>query len=282
MIVISGSASQLLARTLADELDVEYGKVKFKRFPDGEAYIRILTDLNNENVLLVQNAHPDENIIELFLLQDAVREFDVKRLTTIVPYFGYARQDKKFEDGECISARTMAKHIQLCADEFFTVDLHTLMILEWFDIPAVNISAMKAIAEKLVDFDIDIVFSPDKGGIERAKHVADAIGCECDFFEKKRRDAHHVEMSAKHIDVKQKNVAIVDDIISTGNTIAKAAEQLRANKAESVIAACTHGLFIGDALKKLKKCCNSVFSTDTIENETTEISVALEIAKAIK
>lgn len=280
MFVVGGSASQLLSKELAKSLKAKLAKVEIKRFPDDECYVRIDEDLDGEDVFLVQTAWPDRNIVELFLLQDAIRELDVSSLTTVAPYFGYARQDKQFKPGEPISARALARLIQLQTDEFITVDVHAPSVIDWFDnVSAKNVHAYPSIGRHLKGKGVQLVLSPDEGRADNAKRVADVIGCEADFLVKERIDGETVEMTPKSLGVKGKKVAIVDDIISTGGTIAKAAEQLRKQGAAKILAVCTHGVFAKDGLSRLKGVCDEICSTDTIENPTTCISVAPEIAK---
>ena len=282
MIIVSGSASQMLSKTLADKLGVSLAKVEVRRFPDTECYVRIHDDLAGDDVIVVQTSFPDEKVIELFLLQEAARTYDVKSLVTVVPYFGYARQDKQFNSGEPVSAKTLAKHLQLTADSLITVDIHEKTIMDWFDIPAVNVSGMPQIGEYLKCMGPEIIIAPDKGAVELARMAADVVGCAWDYIEKTRIDGDTVEMKAKNLDVSGKKVAIVDDIIATGGTIVRATEQLKSQGAVEVYAACTHGLFTKNAIPRLNEVCDKVISTDTIENETSVVSVAEEIVKKIK
>ena len=283
MFVVGGSASQRLSKELAKSLKAKLANVEIKRFPDDECYVRIDDDLDGEEVFLVQTTWPDRNIVELFLLQDAIEEFEVSSLTTVVPYFGYARQDKQFKPGEPISARALAKLIQLNTDEFMTVDVHAPNVIDWFeDVSAKNVPGYPAVGRYLRSKGIQVVLSPDEGRAENAKRVADVVGCDSDFLVKERLDGETVRMTPKKLQVKGKKVAIVDDIISTGGTIAKAAEQLKGQGAARILAVCTHGVFAGEALKKLGAVCDEICSTDTIENPTTCFSVASEIAKVAK
>ncbi|MBN1676968.1 MAG: ribose-phosphate diphosphokinase [Candidatus Thermoplasmatota archaeon] len=280
MYVVGGSASQLLSKELANCLKAKLAKVEIKRFPDDECYVRIDEDLDGEEVFVVQTTWPDRNIVELFLLQDAVYEFDVSSLTTVVPYFGYARQDKQFLPGEPISARALARLIQLNTDEFVTVDVHAPSVVDWFDdVSARNVHAYPCVGRYLKGKGIDLVLSPDEGRADNAKRVADVVGCESDFLVKTRLDGETVEMAPKSLAVEGRKVAIVDDIIATGSTIAKAAEQLRRQGADKIYAVCTHGVFAKNGLEKLRPACDQICSTDTIENPTTCISVASEIAR---
>jgi ribose-phosphate pyrophosphokinase len=281
MIIVGGSASQNLSKELARELGCQNAEVTYKRFPDDEAYVRVLDDLENEEVILVQTSYPDDNIIELFILQDAIKDFNIKKLITVVPYFGYARQDKKFNTGEPISARNLARHIGLFSDEVLTVDIHEESILGWFNTPAKNASAMPQIGLCLKDIGVDMVVSPDKGAVDLVKKVGEVMDCPWDYLEKTRLDGENVEIKPKSLAVAGKRVAIVDDIISTGGTILTANRQLKGQGAETVIAACTHGLFAKNALDRLTPDLDRIISTDTIENETTSVSVAPEIAKVL-
>ncbi len=282
MQVVGGSASTKLAGELSKSMGVSLSEVEVKRFPDDECYVRVQDDLKDEHVVVVQTAWPDTNIIELMLLLDAIGDMNPSSVTTVVPYFGYARQDKRFKDGEPISARAMARMLQTQSDEFITVDVHASSVIGWFDrIPARNVSAHREIGKFLRSRGVEMVLSPDEGRKENAKRVADVVGCEADFLVKERLDGETVRMAPKSLDSAGRKVAIVDDIISTGNTIVKASEQLRKQGAASIIAVCTHGVFASNAIPRLKAACDEVHSTDTIENPTSAITVAPEIAKAI-
>jgi ribose-phosphate pyrophosphokinase len=280
MYVVGGSANGMLAKELAKSLKARLAKVETKRFPDDECYVRIDEDLDGEDVFLVQTGWPDRNIIELFLLQDAIREFEISSLTTVVPYFGYARQDKQFKPGEPISARAIARLIQLQTDEFMTVDVHAVSIIDWFDnVSAKNVCAYPEIGKFLRAKGVQVILSPDEGRWENAKRVADVAGCDADFLVKERLDGDKVSITPKSLDVNGKHVAIVDDIISTGGTIIKAAEQLKIQGAKKIVAACTHGVFANNALDRIRLAVDEIYSTDTIENPTTAITVAPQIAR---
>ena len=180
MIIVSGSASQLLSKTLADKLGCAMANVEVRRFPDTECYVRIHDDLAGEDIVVVQTSFPDDKVIELFLLQEAALTYDVKSLVTVVPYFGYARQDKQFNSGEPVSAKTLAKHLQLAADSLITVDIHEEKIMDWFDIPAVNVSGMPQIGEYLRNMGPEIIIAPDKGAVGLAQMAAEVVGCAWD------------------------------------------------------------------------------------------------------
>lgn len=283
MIVVGGSASKSIAQKLAAELGCNLAEVNVKRFTDRECYVCVDDELKHKDVILVQNTYPDENIIELYLLQDLIYEQEINKLITVVPYYGYARQDKRFKDGECISAGALAKHLQLQTDEIITIDLHAKSILEWFTKPVYELSGMVQVGEHFKRNPPDIVMAPDKGAVDRAKLVAEIIGCEWDYFEKTRIDDHNVKITPKNVEVRDKNIVIVDDIIATGGTIVTSANYLKEQGAKTVIAACTHGLYTENALERLKNSAlDEVISTDTLESETSTVSVAPEIAKLLK
>ena len=283
MYVVGGSASPSLAQELARSLGASLAKAEIKRFPDDECYVRIDEDLTDEDVLLVQTSWPDKNIIELILFQDAIKQFDVLSLTTIVPYFGYARQDKQFKPGEPISARALARMIQTNTDEFITVDVHAPTVIDWFrGVPAKNVAAYPQIGGHLKGKGVELILSPDEGRADNAKRVAEVVNCESDYLVKERLDGETVTMTPKRLDAKGKKVAIVDDIISTGGTIVKAAEQLKSQGAAKILAVCTHGVFAGNAVPRLEAVCDDICTTDTIENPKTCITVAPEIAKIVR
>lgn len=283
MYILGGTSAKNLASNLASRLKQPLLNVTYKRFPDDEFYVRLLDDIAGQDVLIVQTAYPDPKIIELFLMQDAVYDAGAKKITVILPYFGYSRQDKKFEDGEAISARAIAQHISMRADCVVTVDPHKEHILKFFTVPAYSCSAVGAIAQYLKKKHVDFILAPDKGAKERAREAASLIGCEHDYLEKTRIDSTTVKITPKTLDAQGKHVAILDDIISTGGTMANSIKELKKQGAKTVLVACTHGLFIGDAKEKLLSVnCDEIISTDTIETEFSTVSVADCITQTIQ
>ncbi|MCE5296829.1 MAG: ribose-phosphate diphosphokinase [Euryarchaeota archaeon] len=280
MIVIGGSASSKLAQDLALVMNAEYVSAGVKRFPDGECYIHLQKESIDDEVVIVQNSYPDTNLVELLLLQDAAISIGAKKVTNVIPYFGYARQDERFNKGEPLSAKVMVDHIQLNADKVVLVDIHNINMMDWFDeAEVVNTYAAPAIGRYFKDQSIDLVLAPDEGALKRAGMVAEVLGCEWDYLTKTRLSGTQVHVSPKNIDAKNKKVLIVDDIISTGGTIAAATDELKKAGARSVFAACTHGLFIGGGLDRLRTYCDKVVCANTLESEVSVVSVAPEIAK---
>lgn len=282
MYILGGTSSKAITEDLSKELDQPLVRTTLKRFPDDEFYVRILDNIEGEEVIIVQTTYPDTNIVELLLIQDAVYEAGANKTTVILPYFGYSRQDKKFEEGEPISARAIAEHISLHASCIITVDPHKEHLLDFFNVPAYSCSAVSEIAKYLKEKDIDFVLAPDKGAMERAQHISDIIGCEYDYMEKTRIDGTTVKIKPKNLDASNKKVAIIDDIISTGGTMAKAIKELKRQGAKEVSVACTHGLFVGGAKEKILSAgCNEIISTDTIENEFSKVRAAPCISEVL-
>jgi ribose-phosphate pyrophosphokinase len=282
MYILGGTSAKNVARNLANKIYQPLLQATYKRFPDDEFYVRVLDDIAGEDVLIVQTAYPDPKIVELFLMQDAVHDAGAKKITVVLPYFGYSRQDKRFEEGEAISARAVAQHISMHADCVITVDPHKEHILKFFSVPAYSCSAVSTIAQYLKEKNIDFVLAPDKGAKERAKEAAALIDCEYDYLEKTRIDGTTVKITPKKLDARGKHVAIIDDIISTGGTMANSIKELKKQGAKTVSVACTHGLFVGGAKEKLLSAdCDEIISTDTIETEFSKVSAADCIAEIL-
>jgi len=280
--VIGGSASRKLSKNIAKELGCDYVEAEVKTFPDGEKYVRIPEKVENEVVVVVQTTYPNENLIEMLLLLDSARRWGAKRIIGVIPYFSYARQDKIFKEGEAVSAEILAKIFSMHMDFFATVDIHNPEILRWMNIPAENVYATEPLSEYLNRYNIDVVISPDKGSVERGRRVAEKLGAEWDYLEKKRIDGMNVEIKPRKLDVEGKRVAIVDDIISTGGTIVESSKQLKAQGAEFVVAGCVHGVFAANAIERMVPYVKDVFCSDTIEREQSKYSVAKPIALTIQ
>ncbi len=286
MYIIGGSASTALAERVSRELDSCPFSIPFsKRFPDGEMYLRVGGKLDGEEVVIVQSTRNDAEIVELLLLVDAARESNARRVIVVVPYFGYARQDRRFYPGEAVSARALARHIGLDADGVITVDLHSARTLESFQPPVFEASGIPAIARLLAHRPVDLLVSPDKGGVDRVRRMAELLGKPWIALEKRRIDSEHVELQIPEgapQPIPGTHLVIVDDVISTGGTIVAAAQLLARAGAGSVAAACTHGLFLKDAFERIKAVTDGIYSTDTLVNPAEKASVAPDIAKILR
>ena len=258
--------------------------------------------VRSEPVVVVATTFPDDGIVEALLMLEAIHDVRSGNMQNLmgdgpenledvgpgiflaVPYFGYSRQDKRFQQGEVISAslivRLLARHI----DGLIVLDLHAPSVLDDLDTPVEFVSAMPEIADHLrINVNPDFILSPDKGAIERASHVAKLIVCKFSYLEKTRIDAHTIQHKPKDLDVDGAIVAIVDDMISTGGTICKASDALLSQGAKEVHAACTHGLFTGGAITRLDDHVSGVHATDSIaSNPRALVSSAAALARGVK
>jgi ribose-phosphate pyrophosphokinase len=280
MNVICTEQSQVLAARLAKELGVPLVQVTYSRFPDGEHYLRTGT-LDDETVI-VGGAGNNDALIQLMLLADACRD---SRIRLVLPYMAYARQDKQFNAGEPLSARAVARAISNGVSDVITVNIHDPGVLEHFSVPARNISLAGDIGACITTLALDrpLILAPDEGAFAFAREVAAAGGWECDHLDKTRLSGIEVRMAPKHVSAEGRPVVIVDDIISTGGTIATAAGMLYQQGAKDVYAACVHGVFTGGAYARLMATgIRGVFCSDTIERACSTVSAADRIATALR
>ena len=281
-IVVAGTASQALAGRLADLLDAPLADTDIRRFPDLEVYARIKSDVEGKHVILVQTTAPNENLIELLLLQDAAQGHHAAKVTSVIPYYGYARQDQVFHPGEAVSSRAVARALATTADSVVTIDPHKEHILDFFFDGAHSFSAVPQLADELGRWGVDCILAPDKGARDRAEGAAKQLGVAFDHLEKTRLSATDVRMEAKDLDVAGKRVAIVDDMIASGGTMITAAKQLKQQGAKVVYAACTHGLFTGDAVPKLLAGgIDRFLCTDTVQASGCDVISAAPAVAAL-
>ena len=292
-IIVGGPASNSIDSKLAEILNIPCVKLEHKIFPDGESYIRFpeTEKIMDNDVIIVQSLYSpqDKHIFELLLAIDAAKDFGAKNIIVIAPYLAYSRQDKRFLEGEPISVKTLLKLIKHSGAEYFiTVDIHKEYSLEHFGRNAYNVTAMEEIAKHIrenIELRNAIVLAPDKGALPHAMKVAEVLGSiEYDYLEKKRDPiTGEIKVKPKELPVKEREVIIVDDIISTGGTIALAAKSVREQGARKVIVGCTHALLVGNAREKLRKAkIDYIVATDTVPSEYSKVSVAPPIAKVLK
>ena len=282
--IIGGPSSQLLAGKIATILGQELALCEYKTFPDGEAYSQVASELEDE-VTIIQSTPKDSDIIYLMQLLDACRE---KKITLVIPYFGYARQDKIFKPGEPMTARAIASALNpLLGEEgnVYTVNIHARSVLSQFRCPAENLDATPLLAEKVRTLALHdpVVISPDKGAMEMAKNAAMHLGAKCDYLEKTRLSGTEVSMTPKEIDVVGRDVVIFDDMIATGGTMATAITLLRKQGAKRVFLAAVHPVLTGNAILKLYRSgVEAVIAADTLDRSVSTVSVAPLIAEAIR
>ncbi len=281
MKIIGGPASQLLAGRVSDALKSDLLVCEFRRFPDGELYTRILDDFSGDAITIIQSTVSDSDFVSLLQLLDACS--DIPKINVVIPYMGYARQDKRFKEGEPVSARAIASSIK--ADNVFTVNIHDESILEYFDANAVNLDATPVIGGYIKNMELKnpLIIAPDDGAIGLARNASKDLGLDYDFLEKTRLSGEMVTIKPKNVAVKGRDVIIIDDIISTAGTMAETISLLRNQGAHEVFVACVHPVLSSNAILKLFKAgVKGIIATDTIDKGASVVSVAPVIAEAIK
>jgi ribose-phosphate pyrophosphokinase len=280
--IVSGSSTQALAAELAAVTDESLAPVEFERFPDGEGMARV--GEIGDHAIVVASTVSDEAHVECLQLQDAAREAGASEVTTVLPYMGYARQDRAFEEGEPVSARAVARAVSTGTDRVLTVNPHEDAVCEYFTVPAESVDAAGRLADPLPDDLTDPLFlSPDEGAIDLAATVADAYGRgDTDFFEKTRHSGTEVEITPSDAAVGDRDVVLVDDIIATGSTMSESVTVLNDRDARAVYVTCIHPLLASNAVTKLSRAgVEAIYGTDTIERSVSEVSVAPAIADAL-
>lgn len=282
-----------LARSIADELGVELIEVQERTFPDGEAYIRLSGTVSGRIAVAVFTGHPDppRRIVEGLLLVEALHGAKAGGVVALPAYLPFSRQDKRFLAGEPISVRAILLSLASAgAEALATVDIHKEYSLEWFPGPARSIDPSQAFAEALrgaLQGDVYVV-APDRGALRRAHRLAEKIGAPFDYLEKHRdRVTGETALKPKTVDVRGSTVVLVDDIVSTGGTLAKAASILLSQGAKRVLAVVTHCLLVGNAVEKLEEagieklyCANTV-KPGTDWAKTLIVDVGKEAAKHV-
>jgi ribose-phosphate pyrophosphokinase len=279
--IISGPASQLLAGRVSELMGCELLASEFKRFPDRELYTRIIDDFAGEKVTIIQSTVNDSDFVSLLQLIDACDE--ANSINVVIPYMGYARQDKKFNRGEPISARAVARTIK--SDNVFTINIHDQSILDYFDAKAINLDATPVLGKFIRNLRLNnpVVIAPDDGALSLAQNASKDLGLDYDYLEKTRLSGEIVSIKPKNLEVKGRDAIIIDDIISTGGTIAETVKLLRSHGAHEVFTACVHPVLSNNAVLKLFKAgVKGIIATDTIDRGVSVVSAAPVIVEAIK
>ncbi|ECP8971225.1 ribose-phosphate pyrophosphokinase [Campylobacter jejuni] len=268
--IFSGSANVEFARQVSKYLSLPLSDSGVKRFSDGEISVQIDESVRGKDVFIIQStcAPTNDNLMELLILTDALRRSSANSITAIIPYFGYARQDRKANPRVPITAKLVANLIQASGiDRVATIDLHAGQIQGFFDIPVDNLYGSIVFNDyiKAKHFKNAIIGSPDIGGVARARSVAKHLGLDIVIVDKRREKANESEVMNIIGDVKDKEVILVDDIIDTAGTIVKAAEALKEKGAKSVMACCTHAVLSGKAYERIASgALDELVVTDTI------------------
>jgi ribose-phosphate pyrophosphokinase len=278
MKIIAGASSQVLAKRVSDLTQWDIVDVEYRRFPDGESYLRVCEEV--ERVAIIQSTRTNDDIIVLLQLLDACESAEKH---VVIPYFGYARQDKRFKNGEPISSRAIASIFK--ADSIAVVNIHSEEVMKYFRSPAKELDASEVIGKYISSLNLrdPLIISPDYGAIEMVEKISKVVNCEYAVMMKERISDEEVRISAEGLEVKGRDVIIVDDIISTGGTIKEALKILKKMGVGRVFVGCVHPVLVGDALLKLYRTgAYEVFGTDTIESSISKVSVAEIIASYLE
>jgi len=271
MRVIAGNSNRSLVEAIALHLKLEPVKAQVRRFADMEVFVEIQENVRGEDMFVIQSTSfpANDNLMELLIMIDALRRASARRITAVIPYFGYARQDRKVGPRTPISAKLVANMItEAGANRVLTVDLHAGQIQGFFDIPTDNLFAMPVIVKDINDYlgaNLPMVVSPDVGGVVRARALARRLGTDLAIVDKRRERAGESEVMNIIGDVEGNACVLIDDIIDSGGTICNAADALLKNGATEVYAYATHGVLSGGAVARIKASkLKSMVVTDSI------------------
>ena len=289
MKIILGPSSRELGESIAKLTGFERIPVVSRVFPDGESYIRLEGTVKDEHVAIVQTTSKpqDTNLMQLAFMANAAKRNGAKKITAVVPYLAYARQDKIFLEGENVSAETVPAMLKAAGiDQLITVNIHAENALNKFPFPTKNLSAIPLLAEHFLKKGCKNAFAlaPDKGALYIAQQAQQVLRGEAGSLEKSRdRHTGQTTQTGKHLNVKGQTVIIFDDIISTGGTIVGAAQILKEQGAAHVYTACVHGLLISDAEKRILDAgVEEIVATDSVPGKNSKVTLAPLISQALK
>ena len=294
--VFTGRAHPSLAQEICTLLEIEPGRVSLYSFSDGENYVQIDENVRGADVFIIQPTAPpvNDNLIELLIMLDAFKRSSARRITAVLPYYGYARQDRKDKPRVPITSKLVADLISAAgADRVLTLDLHASQIQGFFNIPVDHLFAAPVIVRHLKTLELSdvTIVSPDAGGVERARAYAKRLGATLAIIDKRRIAKNQTEVMNIIGDVENRNVFIVDDIIDTGGTLIHSVEALMAKGARSINASCTHAVLSGVAIDRINNSkLDLIITTNSMPTADKEadcsrlktLSIAELLAEAIK
>ncbi len=293
MKIFGGRAHRELLVKVSRYLKIKIGRLDLYNFSDGEIFCQILENVRGDDVFIVQPfAHPvNENFMELLIMLDALKRASADKVTAVIPYFGYARADKKDKPRVAISAKLVANLLSVAGcDRVITMDLHAAQIQGFFDIPVDHLFARPVIVEIIKSLDLDdeiVIVSPDTGGVLRAREVATRVNAGLAIVDKRRPRANVAETIDIVGEVKGKTAIIIDDIVDTAGTLVKTAELLERKRAKRILAFGIHGVLSGPALERIENSCiEEVYVSDSLPvregGKIKVYSIAPLIAEAIR
>ncbi|MFH1825021.1 MAG: ribose-phosphate pyrophosphokinase [Candidatus Firestonebacteria bacterium] len=282
--VFTGSANPDLAKKICNYLGIKLGDLEISKFPDGETWIKINENVRGADCFLIQSTSSpvNEHVVELLIMIDAFKRASAKRITVVIPYYSYARQDRKDQPRVAISAKLIADLLSSAgANRVLTMDLHAPQVQGFFNIPVDHLIAEPVLVKYFEKKKISnlVVTASDMGGVKMVRSFAQRLSAPVAIVDKRRLGPHHVEAMTLIGEVFGKNVLIPDDIISTGGTIVEAVNFLKERGAKDIYVCCTHPVLCGEAIEKLNKApIKEIVVTDTIAvtdkvRETNKISV---------
>jgi len=294
-VVLSGSSHPELAKEIAKQLGVSLGDLNMGRFPDNEISIQILESVRGKDVFVVQSIAlaPNDYLVELLMMVDALKRASARSIVAVVPYFGYARQDRKDKPRVPISAKLVANLLETAGvDRVLTMDLHAGQVQGFFDIPVDNLNSLPLMVEAFKKLEIPnlVVVSPDAGSIKLARDYAALLGVDYAVIDKIRSSATEVAITTVIGEIEGKNVLLADDMCSTGGTLASAAKACREKGALRIYCSLSHGLFVGNSVKRIEDCpieqllmSNTIPVTERLADLTRYqvVSVGSHFAEAI-
>ena len=292
--IFAGNASRRLAQSICDRLQVPLGDADVGRFEDGEVSVRFNENIRGSDVFVVQaTGAPADNLMELLVMLDAAKRASARRVTAVMPYFGYARQDRKDQPRAPISAKLVANIITVAgADRALCMDLHSAQIQGFFDIPFDHLYAAPVLIDYFAQKELAdlVVMAPDVGGVKMARAYAKRLGADLALADKRRPRPDSVEIMNIIGDVKGKNVVLFDDVVTTASTLCQAAEAIRADGARDIYAGVTHGVLSASAHERIARSpIKELVVTDTVQHDpatlpsrVTELSVAGLLGEAVQ
>jgi ribose-phosphate pyrophosphokinase len=287
LLVIAGSASRSLAEAVCRHLGQDLGRAEVARFTDGEVFVQVEENVRGVDLFIVQSTYPPaEHLLELLMLIDACRRSSARRVTAVIPYYGYARADRKDQPRVCIAAKLCANLITTAgADRVLTMDLHSPQIQGFFDIPLDHLYAAPVIMSHFASLQTEgvVVVAPDAGAVKMARSFAKRLGAELAIVDKRRPAPDRAEMMHLIGEVEGRNCIILDDMINTAGTICEAAEALRQRGAKRIIASATHGVFTGAAFQRLESApIDEVTITNTLPLRSASVPAKIRVLDVSK